>query len=83
MTLQEFWSHLNAGGITDQGWEYNVIGDGRLHINSPDAQNDRFYISSGTVENYFNILQDGMDPREFAPRYSAWFRRVYEHIVNT
>jgi hypothetical protein len=81
MTLQDFWKHLRAGGKTDQGWTYRVSADGRLHINSPDAENDEFYITEHTVDSYFKKLQDGMDPRDFSYHHSAWFRRVYEHIV--
>jgi hypothetical protein len=81
MTLQEFWRHLQLGGTTAQGWTYQLSDDGRLHIHSPNAENDKFYITKDTVESYFNKLQNGMDPRDFSYHHSAWFRRIYDHIV--
>ena len=81
MTLQDFWKHLQAGGKTAQGWTYHVSADERLHINSPDARNCKFYITKDTVDSYFKKLRNGMDPRDFSYHHSAWFRRVYEHIV--
>ena len=81
MTLQDFWRHLRAGGRTGQGWTYHVSADGRLHINSPDAENDKFYITKHTVDRYFKKLQDGMDPSDFSYHHSVWFRRVYEYIL--
>jgi hypothetical protein len=81
MTLQDFWKHLRAGGKTAQGWTYHVSADGRLHISSPRARNQKFYITKETVDSYFKKLQDGMEPRDFSYHHSAWFCRVYQHIV--
>ncbi len=80
MTLQEFWKHLRNGGETAQGLTYRVTSDGKLHINSPGARNQEFYIAKSTVDRYFKKLQDGMNPLDFSYHHSAWFRRVYEHI---
>ncbi len=83
MTKQDFWKYLRLGGKTAQGWTYHVTHDERLHIKSLDAENEKFYITKHTVDLYFNKLKDGMDPRDFSYRHSAWFRRVYEHIMKS
>jgi hypothetical protein len=81
MTLKDFWKHLHSGGETRQGLTYRVLQNGKLHIKSPRAKNDKFYISKEKVDRYFNTLQGGMDRADFSYHHSAWFRRVYEYIV--
>ena len=73
MTQEAFWNCLRAGG-TAGGVKYRVL----LEITPPTK--GRYRITVGTVSNYFNMLQSGMDPTEFAG-VTRWFRRVYEHIV--
>ena len=82
MDFNQFWIRLSEGGVTNQGDRYSVIEDNKLHIQSPGNQNENYRINEETVEEYFNILHNGiMTNSDFRYSKSAYFSNIYMHII--
>lgn len=80
MTNTDFWKELKKGGKTVKDYEFEVVPDGRLRIQSPKAAKE-FFISADKVDEYFEKLSKGMNPTDFSSKHSAWFRNVYDEII--
>ena len=80
MNFQTFWQELRSGGETSQGDRYRVEGH-RLHIQSRDNRNKKYYVSQKTVQRYFEKEIPEMSGLEFRRRFSVRFYRVYAHIT--